>query len=108
MFDRRFQRKLAIVLFEEPPSGSYEVAYDCFLKAEQSTPGFYVGNLVMLGKSAIKLGRLQQAKYFLQLASHYIPMTEEDKKLKLEAKTLSHTLDELNKDILPKAEDELQ
>lgn len=65
------QRKIAEVLFASPPHSTYEDALEYFLRAETIQPRFYSVNLLRLGICYHKLGKEDQAKYYLKLAASY-------------------------------------
>jgi len=54
-------RKLAATLFAEPPTATYEEAYEYFARAEAIAPRFYKANTWMLAETAAKLGRKEDA-----------------------------------------------
>lgn len=80
-----YQRKVAAVIFASPPTATYEEALEYFLKAEEVDPNFYSKNLLMLGKTYMKLGDRERAALWLQKAQDYPALTEEDKEVHKEA-----------------------
>ncbi|XP_055038607.1 regulator of microtubule dynamics protein 1 [Misgurnus anguillicaudatus] len=80
-----YQRKVAAVIFASPPTATYEEALEYFLKAEEVDPNFYSKNLLMLGKTYMKLGDRERAALWLQKAHDYPALTEEDKEVHKEA-----------------------
>lgn len=79
------QRKLAATIFVAPPTSTYEEALMYFIKAEEAEPGFYSQNLLMLGKTYLKLKKEDEAHYYLNLAKDHPGDTEEDQQVKKEA-----------------------
>ncbi|KAL1122278.1 hypothetical protein AAG570_003683 [Ranatra chinensis] len=73
-----YQRKIAATIFAAPPISSFEEALGYFIKAEEAEPRFYSKNLLMLGKTYLKLNREDRARYYLDLACNYPPTTDED------------------------------
>jgi len=86
------QRKLASVLFASPPSSSYEEALTYFKKAEEVEPNFYSMNLLMLGKSYLKLNEKELAINYLKKARDYLQKTDEDKQAQNEAMQILKSL----------------
>ncbi|XP_014218489.1 regulator of microtubule dynamics protein 1 [Copidosoma floridanum] len=80
-----YQRKIASAIFGEPPTSSYEEALNYFELAEKVDPNFYNHNLLMLGKTYLKLNRKEEAIYYLKKASEYLAKTEDDLEAKQEA-----------------------
>lgn len=72
-----YQRKIAATVFTAPPVSSFEEALEYFIKAEEVEPRFYSQNLLMLGKTYLKLKKDDKARYYLELACHY-PITTDD------------------------------
>lgn len=83
-----YQRKLASAFFAAPPESSYEEALQFFQKAETTEPMFYSLNLLMLGKTYLKLKNLDEAKKYLKSVSEYVAKTKEDQNAKVEAENL--------------------
>lgn len=55
-------KKIVSTIFATPPSGTYERALECFLKAESLEPRFYSMNNLMLGKAYMVLKDNEKAK----------------------------------------------
>lgn len=87
-----YQRKVAAVIFATPPVSTYEEALDYFLKAEAVDPNFYSKNLLMLGKTYLRMNDKEKAKLWLNKAKDYAPLTHEDKEVHKEALDLLKTL----------------
>ncbi|EAT45291.1 AAEL003406-PA [Aedes aegypti] len=83
-----YQRKIMATMSATPPEGSYEVALECFEKAEHTNPNFYSMNHLMLGKTYQALKNTGKAKEFLTLAANVKVLNEDDKQAKEEAATL--------------------
>ncbi|GAB1599311.1 regulator of microtubule dynamics protein 1-like isoform X1 [Argonauta hians] len=83
-----YQQKVASALFAAPPTSTYDDAKKYFLKAEEIDPNFYSMNLVMLGKTLIRLNENDQARLYLNKVSSYAVRTVDDKKAHEEAATL--------------------
>lgn len=82
------QQKIASALFATPPSSTYEEALNYFDKAEEAEPNFYSKNLLMLGKTYIKLQNKRLALLWLSKAANYPARNEEDKQVQKEAAEL--------------------
>ncbi|XP_015589293.1 regulator of microtubule dynamics protein 1 [Cephus cinctus] len=80
-----YQRKIAAVIFGEPPSCTYEEALEYFEKAEKEDPMFYIDNLLFLGKTYLKLNRKEEALKYLIMASEYPVKNDYDHNAKQEA-----------------------
>ncbi len=80
-----YQRQIASVIFATPPTSSYEEALKYFLDAENVDPNFYSMNLMLLGKTYLRLKNKEKAKHYLLLARDYPVKTEDDKKAHKEA-----------------------
>ncbi|KAL0599083.1 Regulator of microtubule dynamics protein 1 [Plecturocebus cupreus] len=74
-----YQRRIAKMLFASPPSSTYEEALVYFHRAEQVDPNFYSKNLLLLGKTYLKLHNKKLAALWLTKARDYPAHTEEDK-----------------------------
>uniref|UniRef100_A0A8D1UJ24 Regulator of microtubule dynamics protein 1 n=1 Tax=Sus scrofa TaxID=9823 RepID=A0A8D1UJ24_PIG len=74
-----YQRRIAKMLFAAPPSSTYEEALGYFHRAEQVDPNFYSKNLLLLGKTYLKLHNKKLAAFWLTKAKDYPAHTEEDK-----------------------------
>lgn len=83
-----YQRKIASVIFATPPTSSYEEALDAFMQAEKIDPQFYSMNLLMLGKTFMKLGNAENAARYLLEAKNFPLKTEDDKQAQKEAMEL--------------------
>ncbi|XP_066234887.1 regulator of microtubule dynamics protein 1 isoform X2 [Saccopteryx leptura] len=74
-----YQRRIANMLFAAPPSSTYEEALGYFQRAEQVDPNFYSKNLLLLGKTYLKLHNKKLAAFWLLKAKDYPAHTQEDK-----------------------------
>ncbi|XP_053414353.1 regulator of microtubule dynamics protein 1 isoform X2 [Nycticebus coucang] len=83
-----YQRRIAKILFATPPSSTYEEALGYFHRAEQVDPNFYSKNLLLLGKTYLKLHNKKLAAFWLMKAKDYPAHTEEDKQIHIEAAQL--------------------
>ncbi|XP_012665952.1 regulator of microtubule dynamics protein 1 [Otolemur garnettii] len=83
-----YQRRIAKILFATPPSSTYEEALRYFHRAEQVDPNFYSKNLLLLGKTYLKLHNKKLAAFWLMKAKDYPAHTEEDKQVHTEAAQL--------------------
>ncbi|XP_023982892.1 regulator of microtubule dynamics protein 1 isoform X2 [Physeter macrocephalus] len=83
-----YQRRIAKMLFATPPSSTYEEALGYFHRAEQVDPNFYSKNLLLLGKTYLKLHNKKLAAFWLTKAKDYPVHTEEDKQIQTEAAQL--------------------
>ncbi|XP_072426408.1 regulator of microtubule dynamics protein 1 isoform X1 [Chiloscyllium punctatum] len=79
------QQKIAAMFFATPPSSSYEEALQYFNKAEQVDPNFYSKNLLMMGKTYMKLKKEKLALLWLTKARDYPARNEGDKQVQKEA-----------------------
>lgn len=87
-----YQRKVAAVIFATPPESTFEEALEYFQKAEATDPNFYSKNLLMLGKTFLKMNDKEKAKLWLIKAKEYPPLTHEDKEVHKEAVDLLKSL----------------
>ncbi|KAF6208615.1 hypothetical protein GE061_017073 [Apolygus lucorum] len=87
-----YQRKIASTVFAKPPDSTYEEALEYFVRAEEVEPRFYSQNLLMLGKTYLKLKEEDKARYYLDLASNYPASTDDDQIARKEAHDLLKTL----------------
>ncbi|GAB1287607.1 Regulator of microtubule dynamics protein 1 [Apodemus speciosus] len=87
-----YQRRIAKVLFANPPSSTYEEALTYFHRAEEVDPNFYSKNLLLLGKTYLKLNNKKLAAFWLGKAKGYPAHTEEDKQIQTEAAQLLTSL----------------
>ncbi|XP_071867573.1 regulator of microtubule dynamics protein 1-like [Bombus fervidus] len=83
-----YQRKIASVIFGEPPSSSSEEALKYFETAEEIDPNFYSQNLLMLGKTYLKLNQKELSMKYLKIALEYPAKNEDDRDAKQEAQKL--------------------
>ncbi|XP_023581867.1 regulator of microtubule dynamics protein 1 isoform X3 [Trichechus manatus latirostris] len=83
-----YQRKIAKMLFATPPNSTYEEALSYFHRAEQVDPNFYSKNLLLLGKTYLKIQNRKLAAFWLLKAKDYPAHTEEDKQIQTEAAQL--------------------
>ncbi|XP_046662161.1 regulator of microtubule dynamics protein 1-like isoform X2 [Homalodisca vitripennis] len=79
------QRKIAATIFAAPPTSTFEEALHFFSKAEEIEPRFYSQNLLMLGKTLLKLQKPKEAAQYLTLARDYPSSSEEDNTVRKEA-----------------------
>lgn len=87
-----YQRNIAKVVFGEPPTSSFEEASTYFEAAEKVEPNFYSHNLLMLGKTYLKLNRKEEALKYLKMAADYPARIDDDRDANQEAqKLLSET-----------------
>ncbi|XP_072324058.1 regulator of microtubule dynamics protein 1 isoform X1 [Scyliorhinus torazame] len=89
------QQKIAAMFFATPPRSTYEEALQYFNKAEEADPNFYSKNLLMMGKTYMKLKNEILALLWLTKARDYPARNEEDKQVQKEATEL---LKLINKD----------
>lgn len=87
-----YQRKVAAVIFASPPQSSFQEALEYFLKAEEVDPNFYSKNLLMLGKTYLKMNDKETAKLWLSKAQEFKPLTHEDQEVHKEAVDLLKSL----------------
>ncbi|XP_017652725.1 regulator of microtubule dynamics protein 1 isoform X2 [Nannospalax galili] len=80
-----YQRRIAKLLFANPPSSTYQEALKYFHRAEQVDPNFYSKNLLLLGKTYLKLNNKKLAAFWLIKAKDHPAHTEEDKQIQTEA-----------------------
>ncbi|KAF2880564.1 hypothetical protein ILUMI_25602 [Ignelater luminosus] len=91
-----FQRKISSILFSNPPTSTYEEAYNYFLQAEEIRPRFYLPNLYMLGCTSLHMQQYFRARYYLNIAAHLPPRSEFERKCAANAKTLSNELQQFD------------
>ncbi|XP_004697785.1 regulator of microtubule dynamics protein 1 [Echinops telfairi] len=91
-----YQRNIAKMLFATPPSSTYEEALHYFHKAEQVDPNFYSKNLLLLGKTYLKLQNKKLAAFWLMKAKDYPAHTEDDKQIQTEAAQLLTSFSDKN------------
>lgn len=87
-----YQRKIASAVFGTPPESSFEEALKYFEAAEKTDPNFYSQNLVMLGKTCLKLNRKEDGIKYLKMASDYEAKNDDDHDAKKEALKLLNDL----------------
>ncbi|XP_011342925.1 regulator of microtubule dynamics protein 1 isoform X2 [Ooceraea biroi] len=83
-----YQRKIASALFTEPPTSSFEEALMYHKNAEEVDPNFYSHNLLMLGKTYLKLDRKEEAIKYLKKTVEYPAKNDDDQKAKQEAQKI--------------------
>ncbi|XP_046437542.1 regulator of microtubule dynamics protein 1-like isoform X2 [Daphnia pulex] len=86
------QRQIASTLFATPPVSSYEEALQYFLRAEEVEPNFYSTNLLMLGKTYLRLNNKEKAIAYLTRARDYAIASSEDLEAKHEAVKLLNSI----------------
>ncbi|XP_021566516.1 regulator of microtubule dynamics protein 1 isoform X5 [Carlito syrichta] len=91
-----YQRRIAKMLFATPPSSTYEEALGYFHRAEQVDPNFYSKNLLLLGKTYLRLHNKKLAAFWLMKAKDYPAHTEEDKQIQTEAAQLLTSFSDKN------------
>lgn len=87
-----YEQKIASVVFAKPPTSSYKEALDYFLQAEETDPGFYSMNLMMIGKTCMRMKDNDRAVEYLTKARDYPVRIEDDKKAHTEAVELLQQL----------------
>ncbi|XP_001606351.1 regulator of microtubule dynamics protein 1 [Nasonia vitripennis] len=87
-----YQRKIAAAIFGEPPTSSFEEALHYFEQAERVDPNFYGHNLLMLGKTYLKLNKKEDALKYLKMASEYPAKNDDDHEAKQEALKILNSL----------------
>ncbi|XP_076448832.1 regulator of microtubule dynamics protein 1-like isoform X2 [Babylonia areolata] len=80
-----YQRKIAGALFASPPTSTYDEALQYFQKAEETEPGFFSKNLMMLGKTYSRMGDKKMAMVYLTRAMERPIKTPDDKEAHKEA-----------------------
>lgn len=83
-----YQRKIAALIFGEPPNSSFEEALQFFEKAERVEPNFYNRNHLMLEKTYLKLNRKEEAVKYLKQAAEFPAKNDDDLEAKQEAAKL--------------------
>lgn len=83
-----YQRKIASVIFGEPPVSTFEEALTYYENAEEVDPNFYSHNLLMLGKTYLKLNRKEDAIKYLKKAAEFPARNDDDQKAKQEAQKI--------------------
>lgn len=87
-----YQRKIASVIFGEPPTSTFEEALMYYECAEKADPNFYSHNLLMLGKTYLKLERKEDAIKYLQKVIAFPVENDDDQKTKQEAQKLLNNI----------------
>ncbi|XP_076234260.1 regulator of microtubule dynamics protein 1 [Calliopsis andreniformis] len=87
-----YQRKIAALIFGEPPTSSFEEALTYFQNAEKVDPNFYSHNLLMLGKTYLKLNNKEEALKYLKRAMEYPAKNDDDHNAKQEAQKIFKTI----------------
>ncbi|XP_011869687.1 PREDICTED: regulator of microtubule dynamics protein 1-like isoform X2 [Vollenhovia emeryi] len=87
-----YQRKIASLVFGEPPTSTFEEALMYYENAEKADPNFYSRNLLMLGKTYLKLNRKEDAKKYLKKAAEFPAKNDEDQKAKQEAQKILNSI----------------
>uniref|UniRef100_A0A1B0CL79 Regulator of microtubule dynamics protein 1 n=1 Tax=Lutzomyia longipalpis TaxID=7200 RepID=A0A1B0CL79_LUTLO len=77
--------KIVQKALKEPPTGTYENALECFLRAENIKPMFYTTNHLWLGKCYKALKDPEKAKHHLNIAATTPVKNYDDKKCQEEA-----------------------
>ena len=72
-------RNVAAAVFASPPTSTYEEALKYFMMAEDSDPGFYKNNQMMIGKCYLRLKDKTSAKVWLEKALA-LPLTDAEAK----------------------------
>lgn len=80
-----YQRKIAAAVFATPPTSSFEEALKYFETAERMDPNFYSHNLLMLGKTFLKLNKRDEAVKYLKMAFEYEARNDDDRDAKKDA-----------------------
>ncbi|KAL4235115.1 regulator of microtubule dynamics [Mactra antiquata] len=75
-----YERGIAKTIYAAPPTATYEEALKFFLLAEETEPNFYSMNLLMLGKTYMKLQDAEKAYQYLTRCVNYPIKTPDDKK----------------------------
>jgi tetratricopeptide (TPR) repeat protein len=83
-----YQRKIASAIFTEPPTSSFEEALMYHESAEEIDPNFYSHNLLMLGKTYLKLDRKEEAIKYLKKTVEFPAKNDDDQKAKQEAQKI--------------------
>ncbi|XP_063406686.1 regulator of microtubule dynamics protein 1-like [Mytilus trossulus] len=80
-----YMRQIASALFASPPTSTYEEALAYFEKAEEADPNFYSMNLLMLGKTYLRLKNHNMALKYLTRAKDQPLNKPDDEKAHKEA-----------------------
>jgi len=81
-------RKVAAAIFASPPTGTYAEAKEHFTIAENTEPGFYIKNRLMLGKCHLQLNERAAAAEWFARALELPTSTAEDEHSITEARRL--------------------
>ncbi|KAL1451781.1 hypothetical protein WDU94_006127 [Cyamophila willieti] len=73
-----YQRKIANAIFDTLPTSTYDEALKYFLEAEKQHPLFYSQNVLMLGKTYMRLENYEQAAYYLEMTKNYPVKQDKD------------------------------
>jgi len=87
-----YQRKIASIIFGEPPTSTFEEALEYHERAEKADPNFYSRNLLMLGKIYLKLNRKEDAIKYLKKAAEFLAKNDDDQKTKQEAQKILNSI----------------
>ncbi|XP_018343482.1 PREDICTED: regulator of microtubule dynamics protein 1-like isoform X1 [Trachymyrmex septentrionalis] len=87
-----YQRKIASVVFGEPPTSTFEETLMYFEAAEKTDPNFYSHNLLMLGKTYLKLNRKEEAIKYLKKTAEFPAKNDEDQQAKQEAQKILNSV----------------
>ncbi|XP_008560583.1 regulator of microtubule dynamics protein 1 [Microplitis demolitor] len=80
-----YQKKIASAIFGKVPDSSFEEALTYLEAAEKADPLFYSHNLLLLGKTYLKLSRKDEAIKYLKMTTEYPVRNDDDQKAKQEA-----------------------
>ncbi|XP_074099852.1 regulator of microtubule dynamics protein 1 isoform X2 [Cotesia typhae] len=80
-----YQKKIASAIFGKVPDSSFEEALQYLEAAEKADPLFYSHNLLLLGKTYLKLDRKDEAVKFLKMTAEFPAKNDDDQKAKQEA-----------------------
>jgi len=82
------EQKVAATLFATPPTATFEEAYEHFISAEKTDPGFYPKNMLLLAQTCARLGLKDEAKHWHARCLACKPRTPEDEETLAEAARL--------------------
>ncbi|KAI8790266.1 regulator of microtubule dynamics protein 1 [Biomphalaria glabrata] len=80
-----YQRKIAATFFAALPETTYDEALEWFMKAEKIQENFMCTNLLMIGKTHLKLHNKEKAIEYLQKATEFKVRTPDDEESHKEA-----------------------
>ena len=80
-----FEQKAAAAIFASPPRATFEEALAHFELAEKTEPDFYPKNKLLMAQAHARLGRKEEARYWLQSCLRSTPKTPEDEQTLAEA-----------------------